>query len=50
MRNRILLCILKLRLKLYKRDAKYYDNIGCFNNWYHEHGIPELEKRIKELE
>jgi hypothetical protein len=48
--NKILLFILKQRLKHYKRNAKYYEKIRCYNNWYHEHGIPQLELRIKELQ
>lgn len=50
MLKKIFLFLLKRRLKRYKRDAKWYDRQGIYNNWYHERGIPNLEKEIKELE
>jgi hypothetical protein len=49
MLDKILLFILKQRLKRYKRDAKWYEKQGCYNNWYHENGIPNLEEQIKLL-
>jgi len=47
--NKILLLVLKSRLKRYKRDAKIYEKEGNYNNWYHEQGIPDLEKDITSL-
>ena len=47
--NKILLLVLKSRLKRYKRDAKTYEKEGNYNNWYHEQGIPDLEKDIVSL-
>jgi hypothetical protein len=47
--NRLLLLVLKQRLRRYKRDAKWYEKIGNYNNFYHETGIPNLEREIKEL-
>lgn len=45
-----LLFVLKRRLKRYRRDAKCYEKIGNYNNYYHEWGIPHLEWEIDALE
>lgn len=50
MLDKIYLFILKQRLKRYKRDAKWYEKQGCYNNFYHEQGIPNLEEKIQDLE
>jgi hypothetical protein len=50
MLNKIFLLILKHRLKRYKRDAKWYEKEGNYNNFYHEKGIPDLIKEIYNLE
>jgi len=48
--NKLMLLVLKNRLRCYRRDAKYYEKLGLYNNFYHEQGIPNLEKEIKKLE
>ncbi len=49
--NKITLCILKQRLKIYKKNADWYTSIlGDYDNWYYEHGIPDLERQIQKLE
>jgi len=48
--KRICLLLLKNKLRRFKRDANWYVKQGCYNNWYHEQGIPNLEKQIQDLE
>jgi hypothetical protein len=48
--DKLYLLVLKRRLKRYRRDAKWYEDKNCYNDFYHMTGIPKLEKEIKELE
>ncbi len=48
--KRILLIILRLRLKSYKNNEKWYAKECNKNNWYSKQGISDLELTIKNLE
>jgi len=48
--KKIQLLLLKFKLRMYESEAKWYEERGCYDDWYHEHGIPNLKRDIKELE
>jgi len=41
---------LKRRLKVFEKSAKQFEEKGVYDDFFHIKGIPDVEKKIKEME